>query len=78
MTEVVYTYSDWYCPDYCDWYITGKLFSGIRREKSGMAECESIFGQDGCLHGCVHDLGHKEKHVCGCGYEWTDDEAEDE
>lgn len=43
-----------------------------------MAECESVFSQDQCSHGCVHDSGHEEKHLCGCGYEWIDDEAEDE
>lgn len=43
-----------------------------------MAECQSVFAQEGCLHGCVHDEGHEEKHLCGCGSDWTDEEAEDE
>ena len=41
-----------------------------------MADCPSLFDQNGCCHSCIHDEGHEEeKHVCGCGVEWDNEEG---
>jgi len=48
-------------------------FDGAKNLK----ECQSLYmAPGGCCHGCVHDTGHEEKHLCACGYQWETFEAE--
>ncbi len=39
--------------------------------------CGSVFSQGNCLHGCMLDEGHSEKHECECNIEWDSDESEE-
>lgn len=43
-----------------------------------MAECQSVYCVGLCCHGCIHQEGHEEKHLCACGVDWTDDDQEEE
>lgn len=39
--------------------------------------CMSLYMIEACCHGCIHEADHEEKHLCSCGFDWTDDEAEE-
>jgi len=43
-----------------------------------MHECQSVYSQGACFHGCVLEPGHDGKHKCECNYEWDDEDAEEE